>query len=207
MKQATGNLLENLRRKANAKGKRLVAELRNQGYLQVSKFTSEVQQRNMNRASIRAEVYQEANETWKVGKRIGMVSICNDEAIIDKLVDMEERDILQHLEAQEVCGSYRSFSMWIASFNIRGLSGRIKNHVIWSLIKKNEKLDFICIQETKLEFVNSVLCQSLWGNSEVEWCFKESNGRSGGLLCLWDMKIFDLQETFVRNGFLGVKGK
>lgn len=57
--------------------------------------------------------------------------------------------------------------MRIASYNIRGLGGRIKKNAIRSLIK-NEKLDFICIQETKMETMNSVLCQSIWGNSDVD---------------------------------------
>lgn len=50
--------------------------------------------------------------------------------------------------------------MRIASYNIRGLGGRIKMKTIRSLIKK-EKVEFICIQETKLERFDNFSCQSL----------------------------------------------
>ncbi|GKV27768.1 hypothetical protein SLEP1_g36902 [Rubroshorea leprosula] len=40
----------------------------------------------------------------------------------------------------------------------------------------------------------------------VEWCAKSSNGRDGGLLCLWDPNIFERTEVFEGNGLLGVEG-
>lgn len=54
---------------------------------------------NLNRASTRAENYKEANETWEIGKKLGMVFDQNEKAIIDKLVEMEERDRARCLEA------------------------------------------------------------------------------------------------------------
>lgn len=39
--------------------------------------------------------------------------------------------------------------MWIASINIRGLGGRIKKSVIRELVC-SKKVEFLCIQETKL---------------------------------------------------------
>lgn len=43
-------------------------------------------------------------------------------------------------------------------------------------------MEFLCIQETKLERVDRFLCQSLWGNSVIEWVCRESAGTSGGML-------------------------
>lgn len=40
----------------------------------------------------------------------------------------------------------------------------------------------------------------------MDWVFKESVGRAGGLLCMWKRKTFVIQDSFVGNGFLGVKG-
>lgn len=44
--------------------------------------------------------------------------------------------------------------MRIASYNIRGLGGRIKRSAIEKLVRE-EKLDFICIQETKMEKIEA----------------------------------------------------
>lgn len=71
---------------------------------------------------------------------------------------------------------------------------------------KNEWLDFICLQEAKKENVNFFFCQSIWGGPEVGWCFKESVGSSGGLLCMWDPKVFVIHQSFTGTGFLGVQG-
>lgn len=71
---------------------------------------------------------------------------------------------------------------------------------------RSEKVDFICIQETKKESVDDFLCQSLWGGPDVQWVCKESIGNSGGMLCLWGNDCFVLQDSFVGNGYLGVKG-
>lgn len=57
--------------------------------------------------------------------------------------------------------------MKMASYNIRGLGGRIRRSAIRDLIKK-EKVEFMCIQETKLENCDSMLCQSLWGGTDMD---------------------------------------
>lgn len=54
----------------------------------------------MNRAFIRADEYREANKISEVGKQIGMSPNQNKEGILEKLVDMEERDRSQHMEDQ-----------------------------------------------------------------------------------------------------------
>jgi hypothetical protein len=46
-------------------------------------------------------------------------------------------------------------------------------------------LDFIAIQETKLEVVNESLYHFLWGNPFCEWSFTPAIGNSGGILSIW----------------------
>lgn len=81
----------------------------------------------------------------------------------------------------------------------------VKKKEIRKLISK-EKLDFICLQETKLEIVESRLCQYLWGSSDLDWVFKTSEGRSGGILSIWSNKTFQRTDLIVGDGFLCVKG-
>lgn len=62
---------------------------------------SVTQSASKNRAIIRVEAYREANEIWELGKVIDLVTKQTDEEIIQALVDMEERDMLQCNQVQE----------------------------------------------------------------------------------------------------------
>jgi exonuclease III len=62
----------------------------------------------------------------------------------------------------------------------------------------------LAIQETKLEVVNSRLCARLWGGEDVGWRNSIANGRSGGLLTMWDKNKGSLVSSFQGQGYLGV---
>jgi exonuclease III len=47
--------------------------------------------------------------------------------------------------------------MIVLSFNIRGLGGRVKRRRIRELVREH-KVDFLAIQETKLEVISDSLC-------------------------------------------------
>jgi exonuclease III len=50
--------------------------------------------------------------------------------------------------------------MIIASINIRGLGGAVKRKYLKELVRK-ENIDFLAIQETKLDSITDNLCHSL----------------------------------------------
>ncbi|GKV21933.1 hypothetical protein SLEP1_g31856 [Rubroshorea leprosula] len=62
------------------------------------------------------------------------------------------------------------------------------------------------VEETKLEKIDRYMCSRIWGSVEFDWCFKPSNGMSGGLLCVWDAKVFKKREILEGNNFIGVYG-
>ncbi|KAF1894437.1 hypothetical protein Lal_00043722 [Lupinus albus] len=63
---------------------------------------------------------------------------------------------------------------------------------------RKENLDFLCIQETKLEFIDYHLCSTLWDGSDFDWIFQPSIGRSSGLLCIWKTDKF--QKSSFKSG-------
>jgi hypothetical protein len=65
-------------------------------------------------------------------------------------------------------------------------------------------LDFIAIQETKLEVVNESLYHFLWGNPFCEWSFTPAIGNSGGILSIWCKSLSSLIFNFSGEGFVGV---
>lgn len=95
--------------------------------------------------------------------------------------------------------------MRIASLNVRGLGGKVKKRAVRELIGK-EKIEFMCLQETKLDSVNDRLACSLWGNRDYGWVYSGSDGASGGLCCVWDSSVFVRKELWGEKGLLGVSG-
>ncbi|KAH1256680.1 Transcription factor SRM1 [Glycine max] len=55
------------------------------------------------------------------------------------------------------------------------------------------KVDLVCIQETKKESFDKLICQSMWGDSYVSWDFVPSIQASGGSLCLWNNSDFQVE--------------
>jgi len=64
-----------------------------------------------------------------------------------------------------------------------------------------------CIQETKLEVVDDVLCRTLWGSDDVSYSFKPPIGASGGILTMWDSSVVDVWMSLNLSNVLIVKGK
>jgi hypothetical protein len=93
--------------------------------------------------------------------------------------------------------------MIVGSFNIRGLGSRVKRRKVRELIA-SESLDFLALQETKLEGISGSLCCRLWGNAECEWAFLPAVGNSGGILSLWRKALGTLIFTFMGEGYVGV---
>jgi hypothetical protein len=74
--------------------------------------------------------------------------------------------------------------------------------MIRDMVKK-ERIDFLAIQETKLEEVSDSLCFGLWGSDDCQWISSPSQGNSGGLLSIWCKSSFSLIFSFSGEGFVG----
>lgn len=64
----------------------------------------------------------------------------------------------------------------------------------------------LCLQETKVSYMDKRLASVLWGSSECEWVFSGADGASGGLCCVWDPNVFERKELWGEKGLLGVAG-
>lgn len=70
------------------------------------------------------------------------------------------------------------------SYNICGSGCAIKRKRLSSLIKK-EGFDGYLLQQAKVENFTGSLVYELWGGTDVEWSFRPSRGRSGGIISMW----------------------
>nr|GEV04301.1 RNA-directed DNA polymerase, eukaryota, nucleotide-binding alpha-beta plait domain protein [Tanacetum cinerariifolium] len=72
--------------------------------------------------------------------------------------------------------------MNVLSINVQGLGNKTKKEWIKELSIKN-KLNFIAIQETKMDKISHMDVKLMWGNSNYDFVYIKSLGNSGGL-CL-----------------------
>ncbi|KAL5169552.1 putative plastid-lipid-associated protein 11, chloroplastic [Glycine soja] len=80
----------------------------------------------------------------------------------------------------------------------------------WTAIRRiimKQKVDLVCIQETKKDSFDKLICQSMWGDSSVSWDFVPSTQASGGLLCMWSNSDFQVERRVKGRHFLMLVGK
>ncbi|XP_057444792.1 uncharacterized protein LOC130737039 [Lotus japonicus] len=96
--------------------------------------------------------------------------------------------------------------MNLLSYNTRGLGSRVKGHSIRNLIQK-EKVDFACLQETKLGVLSQSDCQLIWGNEDIEWIHSPAVNLGGGVLCIWRKDAFTTEEVTCNQRWICIRGK
>jgi mannosylglycoprotein endo-beta-mannosidase len=70
--------------------------------------------------------------------------------------------------------------MIMCSFNVRGLGSRVKRVKIREVVRR-ENIDFLAIQETKMESIPDAMVFGLWGSNDCGWCLLPAVGNSGGI--------------------------
>ncbi|GKV32990.1 hypothetical protein SLEP1_g41549 [Rubroshorea leprosula] len=122
-----------------------------------------------------------AERIWAFAKEIGVGDRGNENEVIRRLEDMENRD-------REMCRM------------LKGKKSGIRE------IIASEKVEFISIQESKMMEVDFQLCKSVWGADNFDWVAKPSRGTSGGLICIWNNDILKKEKIIEGENFVGVHG-
>lgn len=78
----------------------------------------------------------------------------------------------------------------IISWNVRGLNDARKRLLIKSLLH-NWKADVFCFQETKLQGDIREIIKDLWSNRWVKYVQLEASGTRGGIILMWDSRLWD----------------
>ncbi|XP_058751345.1 uncharacterized protein LOC131624421 [Vicia villosa] len=96
--------------------------------------------------------------------------------------------------------------MNILTYNIRGSGCPIKRKRLGALIRK-DSFDLCLLQETKVESFTDIVVYEMWGGTDVEWTFRPSRGRSGGIISMWRKGLFGLGFSFAGDGYVGFNGR
>lgn len=95
--------------------------------------------------------------------------------------------------------------MRIGTYNIRGLGGKAKKKDIQLLVRLN-KLDVLCVQETKTVKIDRSTCAMLWDVDDFAWEYNPAQGAAGGLITVWRTTMFQMEVCFRGSGYLSVSG-
>ena len=80
------------------------------------------------------------------------------------------------------------------SWNVRGVNNLNKRNVIRNFIR-SQRVDLVCLQETKLQNLSSADARSLGVGRLAEWRAVEAEGTAGGILVFWDTSKLELLEA------------
>ena len=79
----------------------------------------------------------------------------------------------------------------ILSWNVRGANDSSKRKIIKAFIR-NQRVDLICIQETKIQSMSEGIVRSLGSGRFLDWKAMNAEGASGGILICWDKRSLDI---------------
>ena len=84
----------------------------------------------------------------------------------------------------------------ILFWNVRGANDRNKRKIIKALIK-SQKVDLVCLQETKIQDMSLGVVQSLGVRRFLEWGAMNAKGATVGVVVFWDNRMLELVEMEV----------
>ena len=80
------------------------------------------------------------------------------------------------------------------SWNVRGVNNPNKRNIIRNFIR-SQRVDLVCLQETKIQELSSAIVRSLGAGRLDEWRTVEAEGTAGGILVFWNTRKLDLVES------------
>ncbi|RVW85331.1 hypothetical protein CK203_045523 [Vitis vinifera] len=81
----------------------------------------------------------------------------------------------------------------IISWNVRGANDSSKRKIIKNYIR-SQRVDLMCIQETKIQEMSEGIVRSLGTGRFLDWRALNAEGAAGGILICWDKRVLDILE-------------
>nr|GEY79211.1 glucose-methanol-choline oxidoreductase, FAD/NAD(P)-binding domain protein [Tanacetum cinerariifolium] len=90
-------------------------------------------------------------------------------------------------------------------YNMDGPRPKCQKDWVKELCIKN-KVNFLAIQETKMESMELCSVKTRWGNFTFYYVHSDSVGNSGGIMCVWDPNSFRGSNTTILDYFIMIRG-
>ena len=96
--------------------------------------------------------------------------------------------------------------MKVISYNARGLGGAEKRVEVRRLVQEKNP-NVLCIQESKLGFVDDNVIKAIWGDTLFGYSFQSSVGASGGMITAWNNSMLDVWSSTSFDHVLVITGR
>ena len=80
------------------------------------------------------------------------------------------------------------------SWNVRGVNNSDKRNIIINFIRP-QRVDLVCLQETKFQEMSVADARSLGLGRLAEWKVVEAEETAGGILVFWDKRKLEVMEV------------
>ncbi|GJT27393.1 RNA-directed DNA polymerase, eukaryota [Tanacetum coccineum] len=70
----------------------------------------------------------------------------------------------------------------------------------------SHKVNFLTLQETKMEDISLIDVKCCWGNYAFEYVYSPAVGNSGGILCVWEKSAFKKNNSTISDYFVMISG-
>ncbi|KAJ0587120.1 putative Endonuclease/exonuclease/phosphatase superfamily [Helianthus annuus] len=91
------------------------------------------------------------------------------------------------------------------SINVRGLGVAGKQGWV-KVLRSKHGVDFVALQETKVSDIRRFDGSKCWGKGDYDCDSVEASGRSGGLINIWNTKVFTKNSVVTDTNFLLTSG-
>ena len=81
----------------------------------------------------------------------------------------------------------------LLSWNVRGANEKVKRKIIKTFIR-NQRVDLMCIQETKIQQMSEGVVRSLGSRRFLDWRALDASRTAGGILICWDKRTLEILE-------------
>ncbi|XVF38856.1 hypothetical protein REPUB_Repub20aG0138100 [Reevesia pubescens] len=162
------------------------------------------------------DVVEDRLDNYNYSKKMEVGSIANysisdgDFRQRKKVLAIENEDEVNSINAVDIWNFVgcrgKSDIMKIMSWNVRGISSDGKQDRVRRLINRVNP-NVVLVQETKLKKCDNLLISKLWPFGKVDWLFSPADGASGGLISLWDRKVFDKWEHRIEKQVIGIRAE
>ncbi|GJZ69812.1 RNA-directed DNA polymerase, eukaryota [Tanacetum coccineum] len=137
------------------------------------------------------------NETDKVNSPLVHAKVMSTSQEVHENVTSKRESVLYSTHNSQTGGSILEV--------MDGLGHKTKNEWVKELNIKH-KVNFIALQETKMDRVTQMDVKFIWGNSNYQYVSSDTVGSSGGILCVWEAAVFKKYYATVSENFIAIYG-
>ena len=76
-------------------------------------------------------------------------------------------------------------------WNVRGANDSSKRKLIMAFVR-NQKVDLLCIQETKIQLMSEGVVRSIGAGRFLDWRALDAFSSAGGIMICWDKRSLEI---------------